>query len=159
MKHHSLVRYAAVKDVVQIVRFNAAMALETEGKALDPTTLTKGVKAVLRDKRKGFYLVVEVDGVARACLMVTTEWSDWRNGTFWWIQSVFVEKGFRKKGLYRSMYRFLSEKALSDEDVAGIRLYVEQENMVAQKTYEKMGMQKTNYLMYEFSKTTIKEPF
>ena len=145
------VRLASVEDVQNIGRYNAAMALETEGLTLDMKRLTKGIEAVFEDHKKGFYLVVEVDGTVRGSLMVTKEWSDWRNGKFWWIQSVFVEKCSRNQGLYKSMYNYLLKKVQDSEDVAGIRLYVENDNQVAQETYKNLGMHKTNYKLYEFS--------
>lgn len=146
------VRRASREDMDRIVHFNAAMALETESLGLDTLRLKAGVEAVFEDAQKGFYLVALVKGQVQSCLMVTREWSDWRNGWFWWIQSVFVDKQYRQLGLYKSMYAYLQKKAHEDKEVVGIRLYVEKENQIAQNTYEKLGMYETDYLLYETKK-------
>ena len=146
-----LVRNAQKKDLPKIVRFNASMALETEDLQLDKDTLTAGVKAVFNDNNKGFYIIAELDGEVRGSLMITYEWSDWRSGYFWWIQSVYVEPGYRKKGLYRSMYSFLKNELQQDKKIVGLRLYVEKENKKAQKVYTTLGMNNSNYLLYEYS--------
>lgn len=125
------------------------MALETEGKQLDARTLRGGVEAVFDDSKKGFYVVAEADGVIVGGLMVTYEWSDWRNGWFWWIQSVYITPGYRGKGIYRMLYDFVKKKAARENDVCGFRLYVEKENESARKVYEKLGMEASHYLMYE----------
>ena len=143
------VRVATPEDASVIVKFNASMALETEGLVLDSKSLADGVQAVLADPLKGFYLVIETAGRPRACLMITTEWSDWRNGFFWWIQSVYVHSDFRGKGLYKAMNLFLHEQAQQAKDVVGIRLYVEKDNRTAQLVYQKLGMHQTDYLLYE----------
>lgn len=148
------IRLAEKRDIEAIVCFNRAMALETEGMDLDLDTLEKGVQAVLEDPEKGFYLVSEIDGQVRACLMVTFEWSDWRNGTFYWVQSVFVDKEYRKQGLYKGLYRHLQRLISEKSEVAGLRLYVEKNNTSAQRTYTKLGMKKTDYLLFE---ETLKE--
>lgn len=143
------VRIANEADIDSLVQFNQAMALETEGKTLDPATLESGVSAVFADEKKGFYVVAEENGVVAAGLMVTYEWSDWRNGWFWWIQSVYVLPDFRGIGLYAEMYNFVRNEAARKGDVCGFRLYVEKENKTAQRVYEKCGMDETYYLMYE----------
>lgn len=143
------IRLATSSDVPALVAFNQAMALETEGKTLDAETLTKGVTAVFADAGKGFYVVAEDNGEILGGLMVTTEWSDWRNGWFWWIQSVYIRPEGRGQGIYRNLYEFVKQKAADDCGVCGFRLYVEKENEKAQAVYEKLGMQKTYYLMYE----------
>ncbi len=94
-------------------------------------------------------MVAEHGGRVVGCLMVTNEWSDWRNGIFWWIQSVYVEAGWRRKGVYRRLYDYVRALALADPGVCGFRLYVEKENAVAQATYESLGMKATDYLVYE----------
>ncbi len=144
-----LIRRAVERDISSIVRFNANMAAETEGLSLDKAILSAGVEAVFNDPKKGFYLIADVDGQARACLMVTVEWSDWRNGLFWWIQSVFVETEFRRMGLFSKMYANLKDSVDNDEYIAGLRLYVEENNHAAQKTYLKQGMYKTHYYLFE----------
>lgn len=143
------IRTATLEDVEALVEFNQAMALETEGKTLDTDVLRAGVSAVFADEKKGFYVVVEQDGSVAAGLMVTTEWSDWRNGWFWWIQSVYVRPEHRGGGLYGRMYDFVKDLAAEAGNVCGFRLYVEKENERAQRVYEKLGMERTYYLMYE----------
>lgn len=149
------IRPATKSDIPKIVQFNAAMALETEGVSLDMHKLKAGVRAIFDDQQKGFYLVAELSGEVRASLMITYEWSDWRNGFFWWIQSVYVEPHYRKKGLYRLMYEHLQETINKDKDIVGLRLYVEKENKAAQITYSSLGMKNSDYLLYEYSKEEI----
>lgn len=143
------VRFATIADADTIARFNQAMALETENKTLADEVIGAGVRALLENPRDGFYVVAAVDGETAASLMVTSEWSDWRNGFFWWIQSVYVAKPYRRKGIYSRMYRFVKDEADKRTDVCGFRLYVEQENVSAQKTYEFLGMARAPYLVYE----------
>lgn len=144
------IRIAEKKDASALVEFNQAMAFETEGKHLETSILTNGVEAVFEDDRKGFYIVAENDeGVIIGGLMVTYEWSDWRNKWFWWIQSVYILPEGRGKKIYSRLYDFAKEKALERGDVCGFRLYVETENSHAQKVYEKVGMESSHYLMYE----------
>ena len=143
------IRLATDSDVSALVEFNQAMALETEGKTLDAKTLTSGVTAVFADTEKGFYVVAEDNGEIVGGLMVTTEWSDWRNSWFWWIQSVYIRPVGRGKGIYKQLYQFVKQKAADNGGVCGFRLYVEKENESAQAVYEKLGMEKTYYLMYE----------
>ena len=125
------------------------MAQETEGLALDADVVRPGVAAVLADDALGFYLVAEVDGQAAGQLMVTYEWSDWRNGLFWWIQSVFVRLEFRRRGIYSALHRQVAQAAREAGGVCGIRLYVEQDNTIAQQVYESLEMHRTRYQMYE----------
>lgn len=143
------IRYATLADADTIARFNQAMALETENKVLADEVINAGVGALMENPRDGFYVVAVVDGVLAASLMVTSEWSDWRNGFFWWIQSVYVEREYRRRGLYSAMYRFVKNEAAQRADVCGFRLYVEQENIGAQNTYEYLGMKRTAYVLYE----------
>lgn len=143
------IRRAAAEDVPALVQFNRAMALETEGKHLDTGTLTNGVGAVFEDASKGFYVVAEENAGIVGGLMVTYEWSDWRNKWFWWIQSVYVLPEARGKGVYSRMYEFAKETARDAGGVCGFRLYVEKENTHAQKVYERVGMEESVYLMYE----------
>ena len=143
------IRKAQPKDIDALIGFNEAMALETEGKKLFTATLRKGVEAVFDDTQKGFYLVAEDAGRAIGGLMVTFEWSDWRNGWFWWIQSVYVDPEYRGQKIYSQLYEFAKREAAAAGNVCGFRLYVEKENAHAQKVYEKVGMEETYYLMYE----------
>ena len=143
------IRRGTASDAETIAEFNAAMALETEGLSLDHPQLVEGVRAVLRDASKGFYLVGEVQGRAVGQMMITYEWSDWRNGVFWWIQSVYVEPDQRRAGIYTGLHRWVVEEAQRLGDVCGIRLYVERENEIAQEVYRRLGMVKTVYDMFE----------
>ncbi len=143
------VREAVEGDVATIAAFNSAMAVETEGKELEPAVVLAGVAAVVRRRELGFYLVAEVDGEVSGQLMITAEWSDWRNRLFWWIQSVYVKPEFRRVGVYSRLYDRVREMALEAGDVRGIRLYVAKENTPAQRVYERLGMGDSGYLMYE----------
>ncbi len=147
-----IIRIANSADADSLVEFNQAMALETEGKQLDSQILGSGVKAVFRDDKKGFYVVAENDERIVGGLMITFEWSDWRNSWFWWIQSVYITPEFRGQGVYRRLYEFVIKEAKTRGNVCGFRLYVEKENTRARKVYEKLGMESSHYLMYE---TTI----
>lgn len=143
------IRLANASDAADLVDFNQAMALETEGKRLDSQVLKSGVEAVFSDEKKGFYVVTEADAKIVGGLMVTFEWSDWRNSWFWWIQSVYILPEYRGRSIYRLMYKFVKDKANQEQNVCGFRLYVEKENVNAQKVYEKLGMESSHYLMYE----------
>ena len=145
------VRAARADDRDTLVQFNAAMALETEHKVLDPAVLQAGVAAVLAESKRGFYLVAEIDGVVAGCLMITFEWSDWRNGDWWWLQSVYIIPEYRRKGVFRALYAEVERRAAARPDVVGVRLYVERENAHAQKTYAALGMHEAVYLMFEKS--------
>ncbi len=144
-----LVREATKHDVEAIVGFQSAMALETEGKALSIDTLRAGVRAVIEDSSKGYYLIAEVDGAPVGDLMVTYEWSDWRSMTFLWIQSVFVDAEWRRMGVYRAMHNHVVQTAERDPGLCGVRLYVDRDNHGAQRTYERLGMSQSHYDMYE----------
>ncbi|HEY0458014.1 MAG TPA: GNAT family N-acetyltransferase [Pyrinomonadaceae bacterium] len=143
------IRLAQTSDSSPLVEFNQAMALETEGKTLDAQILQSGVEAVFHDEKKGFYVVAEEDARIVGGLMITFEWSDWRDAWFWWIQSVYILPEARGRGIYRQLYNFVKQMAREKEDVCGFRLYVEKENESAQKVYDKLGMEETYYLMYE----------
>jgi GNAT superfamily N-acetyltransferase len=143
------IRLAQSTDIEALVKFNQAMALETEGKQLDADVLNLGVNAVLTDPAKGFYVVVESEGLLAGGLMVTYEWSDWRNAWFWWIQSVYIRPEARGKSIYSRMYDFVKERAAAAGDVCGFRLYVETDNSHAQRVYERVGMHSSHYLMFE----------
>jgi ribosomal protein S18 acetylase RimI-like enzyme len=143
------IRLAQKTDAAALVEFNQAMALETEGKRLDSKILKSGVEAVFADEKKGFYVVAEDENEIVGALMVTFEWSDWRSNWFWWIQSVYILPNVRGRGIYRLLYEFVKRKAEESGSVCGFRLYVEKENVRAQKVYEKLGMDESHYLMYE----------
>jgi ribosomal protein S18 acetylase RimI-like enzyme len=143
------IRLANKNDADALVVFNQAMALETEGKRLDPAKISKGVAAVFIDEKKGFYVVAEANGDIVGGLMVTYEWSDWRNAWFWWIQSVYIRPEARGQSLYSRMYEFVKERAADEGNVCGFRLYVETENTNAQRVYDAVGMKRSRYVMYE----------
>lgn len=143
------VRQAQIHDRKTLVTFNAAMALETENKALDPAVLAAGVDAVLAEPQRGFYLVGECDGAIAGCLMITFEWSDWRNGDWWWLQSVYIAPPFRRRGVFRALYAEVERLAAAAPRVVGVRLYVERDNTHAQQTYASLGMHEAHYRMFE----------
>ncbi len=143
------IRKATKHDAPALIEFNQAMALETEGKHLEPETLTAGVEAVFDDPAKGFYVVSVDDSNIVGGLMVTFEWSDWRNAWFWWIQSVYIIPEYRGRSIYSRLYDHVKELAAARTDVCGYRLYVEKENEHAQRVYEKVGMAASHYEMYE----------
>ena len=143
------IRVAEHSDVGSLVKFNQLMAWETEQKHLDENILCKGVAALIADVNKGFYLVAEQNAQVVGSLMVTTEWSDWRNGVFWWVQSVYISPDYRRKGIYAQLYSEVKALAELQQGVCGFRLYVEKENTIAQKTYGSLGMRQSHYLMYE----------
>ena len=144
-----IIRQALSQDAAELTEFNIAMARETEGIELIPEVISAGVRAMIDNPQRGFYLVVELDNGIQASLMVTTEWSDWRNGMFWWIQSVYVRPRYRRQGLYRVLYERVKELAEQEPSVCGFRLYVERDNATAQKTYMALGMSETEYRIYE----------
>jgi len=149
------IRLATPADAGVLIEFNAAMALETEGKELLPDVIGAGVRSLLGNPAAGFYLLAEQDSAAGS-LMITKEWSDWRNGTFWWIQSVYVRPQFRRQGVYQNLYRHVQELASKDPAVCGFRLYVERENERAQATYSALGMKQTRYLVFEELKPGVR---
>lgn len=143
------IRSATPEDVDTLVAFQMAMASETEDKSLDPKALKHGVTAVFESSQRGFYLVAEVRGQVVGDLLITYEWSDWHNANRWWIQSVFVDRQWRRKGVYRALYGRVQEMARSTGEVCAIRLYVERDNMIGQRTYETLGMDRAPYYIYE----------
>lgn len=147
------IRPATVDDVRTIVGFNTAMALETEQRRLDLDRLRDGTLALLTHRQHGFYIVAEtsIETVRTAVgqLMITFEWSDWRNGVFWWLQSVYVTPEWRRRGVYRAMHEHIAARAKSDPQVCGIRLYVEHQNRNAQTVYQRVGLRPAVYTVYE----------
>lgn len=141
-------RAATLDDLNFLVEANAAMALETENKMLDRERLTRGVAAVFAEPRRGFYRIAEHEGVAVGSLLVTYEWSDWRDGDWWWIQSVYVLPQARRLGVFRQLYADVETQARATAGVIGLRLYVEWENARAQQTYASLGMEQEHYHMY-----------
>jgi ribosomal protein S18 acetylase RimI-like enzyme len=149
------IRLATPADAAVLIEFNAAMARETEGKDLLPEVIGAGVHSLLANPAAGFYVIAEAERVL-AALMITKEWSDWRNGSFWWIQSVYVRPEARRQGIYRRLYRHVQEMAAQDPKVCGFRLYVERENSAAQATYGALGMKETRYLVFEELKPGVR---
>ncbi len=143
------IRPATPADEAVLVAFNTAIAWETEHKRLDPAVLAAGVRAVLADPARGFYTVAERNGEVVGQMMVTFEWSDWRNGWFWWVQSVYVREDARHGGVFRVLYRAIEQRAAADPNVIGLRLYFDLENVRAQSTYRALGMSDTTYGMME----------
>jgi ribosomal protein S18 acetylase RimI-like enzyme len=143
------IRRAARRDVATLAKFNRAMARETEGKHLKAKRAAAGVAGLLEHPEYGFYVIAEAAGQVVGSLMVTYEWSDWRNGMYWWIQSVYVPPEQRRQGIYRKLYGQVKRLARRQGNVAGIRLYVAKDNARAQQTYRSLGMTKAAYEVFE----------
>ena len=144
------VRRATLGDLRTLVEFNAAMAQETEGKTLELERLRAGVAALFNDDSRGFYFVAEESGRVVGQLLITTEWSDWRNAYFWWIQSVYVTPGYRRRGVYRNLHNHVVAESKLQGDVCGLRLYVDRDNSVAQRVYAGLEMRQSHYDLWEF---------
>jgi ribosomal protein S18 acetylase RimI-like enzyme len=142
------VRGATVDDAEVIAAYNAAMALETEHKRLDPNVLRAGVEGAIERPAAAKYFLAEVGGRVVGQLMVTLEWSDWRNADFWWIQSVYVAPEFRSRGIFGALYRHV-EGLARGAGACGLRLYVERENVGAQAAYRRLGMGDAGYFVFE----------
>jgi ribosomal protein S18 acetylase RimI-like enzyme len=151
--HHLTIRSACSEDVDSIVAFSAAMAWETEQRRLDEAKLRQGTQSLLLKPSLGFFMVAEAGKAERTMLvgqlMITYEWSDWRNGVFWWIQSVYVAPDWRRRGVFRRMLEEVMATAKAAPDVCGVRLYVEQENRTAQAVYQRLGLSPSGYKVYE----------
>lgn len=135
-------------DIDTIVRFQADIAMESEGTMLDMDRLTLGVSSAINDEQKGIYLVARANDTPIGSLMLTREWSDWNNQWYWWIQSVYVMPEYRKKGVYKAMYATLKDMA-QENGVSQIRLYADRTNLSAQQVYQRLGMRESHYLMFE----------
>lgn len=142
------IRPALTSDAPLIAEFQCAMASETEDLPLDPAIVQQGVAAVFQDPGRGKYLVAEAEGEVVASLLLTYEWSDWRNSNMWYIQSVYVTPQYRRRGAFRQMYQQVVQEARK-QGVKCIRLYVETDNRRAQTTYQTLGMQRLPYFMYQ----------
>ena len=140
-----MIRKATLNDSEAIQAFNIAMALETESKVLDKDRLQAGVAAAFEADGRGFYYLAEVAGRAVGQLLITTEWSDWRNGDFWWIQSVYVHPDYRRRGVYRTLHNHVLAEARLRKDVCGLRLYVDKDNHRAQSVYASLEMRQARY--------------
>jgi GNAT superfamily N-acetyltransferase len=143
------VRPATVEDAEFLVRGNAELALESEGLSLDIDRLRNGIHAIFENPALGFYLIAEAEETRAGQMMITYEWSDWRNGMFWWIQSVYTVPEFRRRGVFRALYAQVEALARQRGSVCGLRLYVDIHNHRAQETYRRCGMQETAYRMLE----------
>ncbi len=143
------IRTATIDDAETITAFNVSLASESEDKALDPAVVSRGVRRALEDSTDCKYFMAEVDGRVAGQTMITREWSDWRDGWFWWIQSVFVHPEFRQRGVFTALHTHIRNEAKRDPDVSGLRLYVHHDNERAIKTYEKLDMNVTNYHLCE----------
>lgn len=142
-------RAATADDIRLLASWAQAMARETENKHLDPATVEAGVRGIFENPTRGAYFIAERDGQPVGTLMLTYEWSDWRNGDWWWIQSVYVPPEHRRQGVFRALYQHVWELARATPGVCGLRLYVERHNEGAQRTYESLGMVDAGYRMYE----------
>ena len=153
------IRSATRADIDRIAGFQQAMAIETEGRTLDASTIRQGITAVFDDPLKGFYIVAVSDsdensaGEVVGSLLITYEWSDWSNANHWWIQSVYVDAAWRRRGVYRTMYEHILALTRDRSDICSIRLYVERTNTIAQQTYKNLGMSHSHYDMYEIDLT------
>ncbi len=144
------IRDAHATDDATIARFNREMALETEGRKLSPQRVLRGVLALLADPAKGAYFVAESDGgQVIGQLLITYEWSDWRNGNFWWIQSVFVTSSWRGRGVFKALHAHIERLARKRKDVCGVRLYVDAHNTKAKEVYARLGLRATHYELWE----------
>jgi GNAT superfamily N-acetyltransferase len=148
------IRKAVLRDAEIIAEFNVRLARETEGVELDPETVRKGVEALLKDPAKGVYFVAETEdkpptGGITGQLCITHEWSDWRNGDFWWIQSVYVKKEWRGRGIFAALFEHVQQLAREQPEVCGLRLYMEKGNGRARRVYQKFGMKQTHYCVFE----------
>ncbi len=143
------IRLARPDDLNVIVQFNQALATETEKKTLQDEVIREGVRPLLAESTRGLYFMAEIDGMIVGQTMVTKEWSDWRNGDFWWIQSVYVSPEFRRRGVFRALHAHVREAARSAGSVCGLRLYVHEHNARAMEAYLNLGMERTPYAMFE----------
>jgi GNAT superfamily N-acetyltransferase len=157
VKSEIQIRVAGQQDTAVLAAFNVAMAQETEDRRLDPAIVTAGVASLLENPQFGFYLVATQAECVVGALLVTFEWSDWRNKCFWWIQSVYVPTAHRRCGIFTRLFREICAMAAARDDVCGLRLYVEQHNHIAQVTYKSLGMDETHYDMYEVAITAARE--
>jgi GNAT superfamily N-acetyltransferase len=144
-----VIRQSKLADRDVIAAFNVALALETENLRLDPAVVRPGVEAVLRDPARGIYFVAENQGAVIGQVLITYEWSDWRNGSFWWLQSVYVQKEFRARGVFKALFGHVVAQAAPQKNVCGLRLYMEEENHRAREVYHRLGLNETRYQVFE----------
>lgn len=143
------IRLAGPDDLSVIAQFNQALAVESEKKVLADAVIREGVRSLLADATRGLYFIAEIGGMVVGQTMVTKEWSDWRNGDFWWIQSVYISPEFRRRGVFRALHAHVREAARAASGVCGLRLYVHEQNVRAMEAYLNMGMERTHYAMFE----------
>ena len=146
------IRQAGPEDAETIIGFQMAMAEEVEHTRLDRPTITAGVRAELADPALGPYWLAEIDGEVVGCMQITPEWSDWRNGTIWWIQSVYVRPESRGRGVFKRLFNHVRQMVEANDAYKGLRLYVDSRNVRAQRIYEKLGLDGEHYKMYEWLK-------
>jgi GNAT superfamily N-acetyltransferase len=144
-----VIRRATPADALVIVEFNRRLAQETEDTILDPALLAAGVAAGLADPSRALYFVAEDGGEVLGQIMITFEWSDWRNGWLWWVQSVYVRADARRRGIFRALFEHVQQAACSDPQVVGLRLYMEHANHTARQTYLRLGMKPTSYSVFQ----------
>jgi len=147
------IRRAEVSDINIIADFQCKLAFETEDLSLEIDIVRQGLQALFSDPSKGQYFVAEYEGRVIACHLITYEWSEWRNGNVWWIQSVYVEKNFRGQHIFKRMYERLQQLAEADNKVLGLRLYVDKKNVKAQQVYNHLGMNGEHYTVFEWMKS------
>jgi RimJ/RimL family protein N-acetyltransferase len=147
-----LIRKSEPADIAVIAEFQQQLALETENYHLDISIVKNGIKAMFDDRSLGMYFIAERNGEIVGCHSITYEWSDWRNGMVWWIQSVYVVKSQRKHGIFKAMFDNLKEFVQKDPGIVGLRLYVDKTNLRAQEVYQKMGMNGEHYSVFEMMK-------
>ncbi|MFH1101812.1 MAG: GNAT family N-acetyltransferase [Methanobacteriota archaeon] len=150
------IRKASRNDAQAIAVQNVLLAQESENISLEHDTVLKGVQAILADPKKGFYVIAEEKNMIIGQLMITFEWSDWKNAPIWWIQSVYVQKNWRKKGVFTQLLQYVQQKA-REKHVAMFRLYVHKNNNAAQKVYQQFGLEKQPYVFYQLKNNKKKE--
>jgi GNAT superfamily N-acetyltransferase len=146
------IRPARFQEISIISEFQVNLAAETENILLDKDLVSVGIEALFIDPAKGVYYIAEEEGTAVGCFLITYEWSDWRNGMVWWLQSVYVQERHRRKGVFRRMYAYLVETISKDPEVIGLRLYVDKSNRRAQEVYGSLGMNGDHYTVFEWMK-------
>lgn len=144
-----IIRNATLENIEIIIDFNLNLAAETENKSLNKQILAEGVRNILLDRNKGFYVLAILDNKIVGQLMITYEWSDWRNSYFWWIQSVYVLPQFRKSGIFKLLFKYIKDLAIEQNNVCGLRLYTDKDNINAMNAYKNLGMHQSNYLLFE----------
>jgi ribosomal protein S18 acetylase RimI-like enzyme len=144
------IRQAQKVDIPILAGFQLRLAEETENVMLNINIVNAGLKALLNDPSKGAYYVAEVDGIVAGCFLITFEWSEWRNGTVWWLQSVYVDTAYRKQGVFKKMHEHIMSVVSNDPALLGLRLYVDKSNTRAQKVYESLGMNGDHYTVFEW---------